>query len=41
MPSAGQVGLRRLVHSQDEYDFAVTGNVHFEREARASEALTC
>lgn len=46
-----EVGTRRLVHSQDEYDFAVTGNVYFQRdsrvidpragEARAGEALTC
>jgi hypothetical protein len=35
-----EVGARRLVHSEDEYDFAVTGNVYFGCEARASEALT-
>jgi hypothetical protein len=29
-----EVGTRRLVHSQDEYDFAVTGNVYFRRETR-------
>ena len=27
--------------SQDEYDFAVTGNVYFGREASAGEAMTC
>jgi hypothetical protein len=29
-----EVGTRRLVHSQDEYDFAVTGNVFFRRDSR-------
>ncbi|MGN7253244.1 hypothetical protein [Arthrobacter sp. SAFR-014] len=29
-----EVGTRRLVHSQDEYDFAVTGNVYFVRPLR-------
>ncbi|MFE5838089.1 hypothetical protein [Arthrobacter sp. NPDC056493] len=34
-----EVGTRRLVHSQDEYDFAVTGNVYFRPDRRAGEAL--
>jgi hypothetical protein len=29
-----EVGTRRLVLSQDEYDFAVTGNVYFREPRR-------